>query len=366
MYTKNEIDVLLQKKDYTLDNQHAIGILVRDIYSTLEKHYRISPEIQRGNRVVSIEDNYYALGYSQSETTLSNVYTRYINDSTLLRTQMSSTIPNLLKNYSHSHCEKEVLWMCPGIVYRRDVRDKTHVSEPHQLDIWYLQKKLCVREDLLDLVSLIIGIIEKHTQQKIKWRYNETTHHYTDNGIEVEIYYQNRWLEILECGLIGRKLLSNYHLEGYSGLALGLGLERLVMLIKDIDDIRILLSQDEKILMQLKDLKKYKKVSNQPATKRDLSLAVRQELTIEALTENILSKVEDTDIEEIILLSETSYQDLPLVARERLGIKKGQKNMLIRIILRNLTQTISSEKANNLYTTIYEMNHQGSGGYKII
>lgn len=365
MYSKKEIDVLLAKKDYTTDSQHAIGILVDEIQQALKKHYQITPTIQRGNRIVSIEDNYYALGYSQSEATLSSVYTRYIDNTTLLRTQMSSTIPSLLDSYVKAGVNSNVLWMCPGIVYRRDVRDRTHVAEPHQLDIWYLKNESCSREDLLELVSLIIHIIETHTQKKIQWRYNETNHHYTDNGIEVEIYYQNRWLEILECGLIGQTLLSNYGLKGYSGLALGLGLERLVMLIKDIDDIRILLSQDEKILAQLQNLKKYKKVSNQPIAKRDLSLAVSVDMSIEHLTEKILNLVDSEDIEEILLITETQYINLPEIARIRLGMNERQKNMLIRIVLRNLTQSISNEKANAMYTTIYNIAHEGKGGYHI-
>lgn len=365
MYSKNEINALLHKKDYTLDNHHAIGLLVSEIACSLENHYSIKPDIERGNRVVSMAENYYDLGYNQNEITLSSVYTRYIDENTLLRTQMSSTIPSLLKQYSEKRSRENILWMCPGIVYRRDVRDKTHVSEPHQLDIWYLQHKICTRKDLLELVELIVQIIEKHTHQKINWRYNETQHHYTDGGIEVEIYYQNRWLEILECGLIGKKLLSNYGLNDSSGLALGLGLERLVMLIKQIDDIRILLSKNAKILSQLSHLKPYKKVSNQPYSKRDLSLAVSKDMNIEALTEKILSQVETDDIEEIILLGETPYEQLNSIAIDRLGMEKHHKNMLIRIILRNLTQSISSEKANEMYIKIYDLNHEGKKGYKI-
>jgi phenylalanyl-tRNA synthetase alpha chain len=365
MYSKKEINALLAKKDYTMDSQHAIGILVNEIAHLLKEHYHIQPDIQRGNRIVSIHENYYALGYSENEATLSSVYTRYIDESTLLRTQMSSTVVSLLDNYSKNNILQDTLWMCPGIVYRRDVRDRTHVAEPHQLDIWYLQQKSCSREDLLELVSLIISVIEKHTHKKIQWRYNETQHHYTDDGIEVEIYYQNRWLEVLECGLIGKNLLRKYGLMGYSGLALGLGLERLVMLIKDIDDIRILLSEDEKILIQLKDLKKYKKISNQPIAKRDLSLAVDVNMSIEHLTEKILNSVENEDIEEIVLISETVYADLPEIAQQRLGMKETQKNMLIRIILRNLSQSISTEKANAMYTQIYQLIHEGAIGYTI-
>ena len=111
--------------------------------------------------------------------------------------------------------------------YTEEIRDKTHVGEPHQLDVWYLTKKKN-RQDLLELVTLVISVIEKEKKQKIVWRYNETSHNYTDDGIEVEIYYKGKWLEILECGLISQSLLDRHNLSKHGGLALGMGLADLL------------------------------------------------------------------------------------------------------------------------------------------
>jgi phenylalanyl-tRNA synthetase alpha chain len=278
---------------------------------------------------------------------------------------MSSVIPSLLRNYKK---DGNKLYLCPGIVYRRDVKDKTHVGEPHQMDIWYLTEENKNREDLLELVNIIIGVIEKVTSKKIEWRYNETSHNYTDDGIEVEIKYKGNWLEILECGLISQKLLEKHGLSEYSGLALGLGLERLVMIMKDIDDIRILLDKRISIQSQLTNLKKYKQVSNQPATKRDLSIAIEESINEEELTELILKNTnQETQnlIETIKIISETSYSNLPEIAIKRLGIKTGQKNVLLRIVLRDLAKTLESEKANNIYNEIYQKIHKGTAGYWI-
>ena len=49
--------------------------------------------------MVTVEDNYYTLGYLKDEITLSERYTKYITENTMLRTQMSSVIPKLLRNY---------------------------------------------------------------------------------------------------------------------------------------------------------------------------------------------------------------------------------------------------------------------------
>lgn len=379
---ENELTKLLTKKDLTQDNTHAIGILLSKIAETLSLHYNTNAKIERGNPLVSLEDNYYALNYDKNEITLSSRYTKYLNENTILRTQMSSVIPSLLRQYK-ANIELDStnqLWLCPGLVYRRDVRDRTHVGEPHQLDIWYLTQQVKTREDLLDLVSTIIGLIEnlinsnskdksKNSKKaKIKWRYNETSHNYTDNGIEVEIYHNGVWLEILECGLISQNLLKNHGLEGYSGLALGLGLERLVMILKAISDIRTLYSEDSRIKDQMKNLNLYKEVSLQPSIKRDLSIAVDNDLLIEELIEDLLSQVDESlheKIESISLVNETYYKDLPQVAIDRLGLLDNQKNMLIRIVLRDLSKSLTSEEANEIYTIIYDKVHKGSNGYKI-
>lgn len=391
---ETELTRLLNKKDLTQENTHAIGILVGKIADTLSLHYNTQAQIKRGSPIVSLEDNYYSLNYDKNEITLSSRYTKYLNENLILRTQMSSVIPSLLREYK-SNIELDnielnntnQLWLCPGLVYRRDVRDKTHVGEPHQLDIWYLTKEVKTREDLLDLVKTLIGLIEdlintnlqakakakakdlkKVKETKIKWRYNETSHNYTDNGIEVEIYHNGVWLEILECGLISQNLLKNHGLEGYGGLALGLGLERLVMILKNISDIRTLYSEDIRIKDQLKNLNLYKEVSIQPSIKRDLSVAVDNDLLIEELIEDLLSQVEEglqEKIESISLVNETHYKDLPQVAIDRLGLLDNQKNMLIRIVLRDLSKSLTSEKANEIYTIIYEKIHKGSNGYKI-
>lgn len=360
-----ELDNLLQKEDLSDNQQHCIYLAIQLIKQKLESHYQLEAKIEKGSKIVSLEDNYYILGYDKNEITLGSRYTKYVSEDMILRTQMSSVIPSLLKQYQK---DGDKLYLCPGIVYRRDVKDKTHVGEPHQMDIWYLTKKTQTREHLLELVELIISVIEKVISKKIEWRYTETTHNYTDNGIEVEIKHKGNWLEILECGLISKKLLNNHNLSDYSGLALGMGLERLVMLMKDIEDIRVLSNKKSSIQSQLNNLKKYKQISNQPATKRDLSIAIENDINEEELTELILRSV-DTETQNIIetikIISETTYDKLPDVAIERLGIQEGQKNILLRIILRDLETTLEGETANKIYTTIYKAIHKGTGGYWI-
>jgi len=64
------VDILTQK-DLTKQSNHCIGILVEMIRASLYEKYLIEPIITHGSAIVSLEDNYYALGYDNSEITLS-------------------------------------------------------------------------------------------------------------------------------------------------------------------------------------------------------------------------------------------------------------------------------------------------------
>lgn len=356
----------LEIRDLTKDPSHAISLLVKALQGALEAKYQIPATIERGSPVVPKKDNYDALGYPDTEVTLSARYTRYLDDENILRTQMTSTMPKVLREYS-KNLESKKLWLCPGMVYRRDVVDKTHVGEPHQMDVWYLKEGKTTREDLIELIEVIVGTVGKILKTKLTYRANETSHHYTEGGLEVEINYQGKWMEILECGLAGNTLLKNSGIDGtkYGGLALGMGLDRLVMIAKNIDDIRILRDEDERVVRQMQTLDKYKVVSRQPMIKRDLSLAIPQGILLEEMTEKIQDLLGDqsTLVEEISLVEATPYEKLPEIARTRLGIKNGQDNWLLRIILRHPSRSISSDEANGVYKMLYEQIHEGEGGY---
>jgi phenylalanyl-tRNA synthetase alpha chain len=143
---------------------------------------------------------------------------------------------------------------------------------------------------------------------------------------------------------------------------MGVGLDRVLMLRKGIDDIRILRSEDPRITTQLLDLEPYRPVSSQPAMRRDLSIAVDERTTAEDLGDRVRQTLRERSsaVEAIEVLEETSYEDLPPAARERLGIAPAQKNVLLRLVIRDLDRTLTSSEANRLRDEIYAAVHEGS------
>jgi hypothetical protein len=246
----------------------------------------------------------------------------------------------------------------PGIVYRRDAIDWQHTGTPHQLDLWRITRQAMRSTDLDQMIAVLLGALAPglpHRQQP-------RTHPYTLHGRQVDVYHDGRWVEVGECGLAHPRVLAAAGLPGRSGLALGMGLDRLLMLVKHIPDIRLLRSGDPRISRQMHDLARYQQVSVMPPITRDLSIAVGQDDDQETLGDRVRDALgADTScVEEVRVLSATTCQQLPASAISRLGARPGQKNLLVRVVLRDLETTLTNQTANALRDRIYRALHQGT------
>jgi phenylalanyl-tRNA synthetase alpha chain len=142
---------------------------------------------------------------------------------------------------------------------------------------------------------------------------------------------------------------------------MGLGLDRLLMLVKGLDDLRLLRSTDPRVTSQLLDLSPWRPVSSQPPIRRDLSLAVHDQLKVEELGDRVREALgaRAADVEAVEVRSETTYAALPGPARERIGLSPGQKNVLVRLTLRALDRTLTDAEANRLRDEVYAALHEG-------
>ena len=64
-------------------------------------------------------------------------------------------------------------------------------------------------------------------------------------------------------------------------------------------------------------------------------------------------------VESVEVVSETGAGELPPAARRRLGIVPGQKNVLLRVVLRALSRTLTHAEANELRHAINAADHEG-------
>lgn len=68
-------------------------------------------------------------------------------------------------------------------------------------------------------------------------------------------------------------------------------------------------------------------------------------------------------LEEVEIVSETMYNELPKTAREKLGCQPHQKNVLVHSTLRHLERSITNDEANRMYEILYTRINQGTAGY---
>lgn len=340
------------------EGDHAVQILIEDILGALQKAWSSEVRIYRESPVVSIEDNYDRLRYPADGPARAARYSRYVCDKALLRTSTTAMIPKAMRNHA-SELPGELLLACPGLVYRRDCIDRLHLGEIHQMDVWRISEREMHVEDLKEMIALVFGTALPGMEYRIESR----VHPYTLEGLQIDVLYQGTWVEVGECGLAHPEIISENipQIKGLSGLAMGLGMDRILMLRKGLQDIRLVASVNPKISEQMLDLQPYKEVSLMPAVKRDLSLVLDAALDEEELGDLVRESMGEEAglIESLEVLAETSWENLPEHVRERLGIKKTQKNVLLRVILKSLTQTLTDEVCNLYRDKIYAALHKG-------
>jgi phenylalanyl-tRNA synthetase alpha chain len=339
------------------EGPHAIQILIGQAVAALHSAWGGAVRWCRGPRIVPVADNYDWLGYPPGTVTRDTRYTRYVDRTTMLRSHSSAMVPPALRQIAGAPGD-DVLLVCPGIVYRRDAIDWQHTGTPHQLDLWRITRHAVSGTDLDEMIAILLDVL----LPGLPHREQPRTHPYTRQGRQVDVRHHGRWVEVWECGLAHPGVLAAAGLGGWSGLALGMGLDRLLMLVKEIPDIRLLRSADPRVARQMLDLAGYRRASAMPAITRDLSVAVCADEDEETLGDRVRDALgaDACCVEEVRVLSATAYEHLPSSAIARLGASPGQKNLLLRVVLCDLDGTLTNPAANALRDQIYRALHQGT------
>lgn len=339
------------------EGPHGLQLLVDHAATTLARAWGCEVRTVRGRRVVTLADNYDALRFPPASVTRAARYTRYVDSGRVLRTHTTAMVPPALRALAAAP-PGDVLLVCPGITYRRDAIDRLHTGTPHQLDLWRITDHPVGEDDLREMIAALAGALLPGRPYRTEPR----PHPYTLDGRQVDAEGDGGWVEVWECGLAHPEVLARAGLEGAHGLALGMGLDRLLMLRKGIPDIRLIRSTDARVSDQMLDLEPYRPVSRLPPIRRDLSVAVDEHDTPEDIGDRVRQALghEAAVIEEVAVLSETPIAGLPPAAVARLGIEPGQKNVLVRLVIRSHDRTLTDDDANRLRQRVSAAVHQGS------
>jgi phenylalanyl-tRNA synthetase alpha chain len=368
LLSPHDLKVALELRDLSnpADGPHAMQLLLRDVLTTLTDAWGCTLDVQRRRPLVSLEDNYDRLGYAAEDITRDARYSRYAAETVMLRSHTSAGVPPALRALAAtrgSDARADVLLALPGLCYRRDSIDRLHVGTPHQLDLWRIAAGgaggRLSHGDLQQMIKLLVDAVRPGA----RWRAHPARHPYTRGGLQIDVHTPAGWVELAECGLAAEHVLAGAGLDHarWSGLALGMGLDRALMLRKGIDDIRLLRSTEPRIAAQLLDLTPWRPVSSQPPVRRDLSIVVDAPVDAELLGDAVRAALGPAagDLESVTVLNSTGYADLPPAARDRLGLRPDQLNVLLRLVLRPLSGTLTDQRANELRDEVYAATHRG-------
>ncbi len=202
-------------------------------------------EIQ-GPEIESEEFNFDMLNIKKSHPARQMHDTFYVeNKSKLLRTHTS---PVQIRSMLES--KPPFAFSSAGKVYRKD-DDATHLPMFHQVEGIYVDQDI----NFANLKDLINQILSDIFGDSVETRFRPSYFPFTEPSAEVDILAENgKWLEILGCGIVNPIVLNNCNIDTnkYSGLALGLGIERIAMLKYRVNDIREFYKSNLDFLNQFK------------------------------------------------------------------------------------------------------------------
>ena len=218
-----------QVKDFLIDLLQDYGFTAVD-----------GPEIE------SEEFNFDLLNIKKTHPARQMHDTFYVNNkSKVLRTHTS---PVQIRSMLDSNLPLAIT--SAGKVYRKD-DDATHLPMFHQVEGMYIDEQVTFSQ-LKDLIHKIIYAI---FGSEIQIRFRPSYFPFTEPSAEVDILSENgKWLEVLGCGIINPLVLENCKIDSnkYSGLAFGLGVERIAMLKYGVNDIRDFYKSNLDFLNQFK------------------------------------------------------------------------------------------------------------------
>ena len=238
-----------------IGSRHPISIVKNRI---IEIFSNIGFSISEGPEIEDDWHNFSALNLPEHHPARDMQDTFFIekNPDYLLRTHTSSVQIRHMENN-----KPPIRTISPGRVYRNEAISSRSHCFFHQIEGLSIDKDVSfadLKQTLEYFTSQLFG--------KSKIRLRPSYFPFTEPSAEVDVYWglENEtdyrmtkgtgWLEIMGCGMVDPNVLKNCNIdpEIYSGYAFGLGIDRIAMLLHQIDDIRLLSENDIRFLDQFK------------------------------------------------------------------------------------------------------------------
>ncbi len=189
-------------------------------------------------------------------------YDTFMTDEGLVAPAHTSTMQNrvLRKYMANLEAGEPVAVVIPDRVFRNEDLDATHEHTFYQIEGIYVAKNVTVG----NLIATLSAFMNEYFGQDLKTKLQPFYFPFTEPSFEFAIERPDmlkkdnsedqKWLELLGCGMIHPNVLKAAGIDStiYTGFAWGNGIERMVMMKNQIEDIRHFESANLKFLRQFR------------------------------------------------------------------------------------------------------------------
>ena len=251
---REKVDVSLPGRNVEMGGLHPVTITLNRIQSLFAKN---GFEVETGPEIEDDFHNFTALNIPEHHPARAMHDTFYFDESTVLRTHTSPVQIRTMENK-----KPPLRIIAPGRVYRCD-SDITHTPMFHQVEGLIVDKEA----NFAQLKGLLIDFLRAYFEKEdLQVRFRPSYFPFTEPSAEADIECvicggegcrvckKTGWLEVLGCGVVHPNVLNSAQVdsEEYTGLAFGMGVERLAMLRYGVNDLRLFFENDIRFLKQFK------------------------------------------------------------------------------------------------------------------
>ena len=247
-----QVDITMPAKMRPAGGLHPLTVTENemiDVFAGMGFEIYDGPEIED-------DHNFTRLNVAKNHPARDMQDTFYVAEDILLRTHTS---PGQIRVMDAK--KPPIKMLAPGRVFRSD-SDATHSPMFHQMEGLVVDKKIT----LCDLQGMLDKFVQAIFGSEVKTRLRPSYFPFTEPSVEVDVSCfecggkgcplckHTGWIEVLGGGIVHHKVLENCGIDPneYSGLAFGIGIERIAMLKYGINNINLLYENDLRFLKQFK------------------------------------------------------------------------------------------------------------------
>ena len=204
--------------------------------------------VAEGPEVETAWYNFEALNIPDWHPARGNFDTIFVNlgspEEVMLRSHTSPVQVRTMENH-----QPPIYVVAPGRTFRTDNADATHLPAFNQIEGLVVDKGITMG----DLAGTIDSFVQAFFGSEVKSRLRPSYFPFTEPSAEFDISRPDgSWLELGGCGMVHPNVLSNCGIdpEEWQGFAFGFGIDRLVAMRFQLDDIRELVVNDARFLRQ--------------------------------------------------------------------------------------------------------------------